>query len=101
VTVDQQIRFAITSRHLIRVRYHGRDRVAEPHDYGRYKKIDRLLVYQLSAPVGPGEQSRDGWRLLDIAKIEIVKVLEETFAGSRGPAHDRHLQWDEVYARVD
>jgi hypothetical protein len=100
VTIDQQLRFAITSRHLMQVRYDGRDRIVEPHDYGVFKKTERVLVYQLRAPARPGKAAT-GWRLLDAAKIEAVKVLEDTFPGSRGPAHDRHLDWDVVYARVD
>ena len=31
---DRQLRFAIAHRRLIEVRYGGRLRVAEPHDYG-------------------------------------------------------------------
>ncbi|HEV8394263.1 MAG TPA: hypothetical protein VGQ37_08310 [Vicinamibacterales bacterium] len=31
---DRQLRFAIAHKRLIEVRYDGRLRVAEPHDYG-------------------------------------------------------------------
>ena len=100
-TGDERLRFAIENKRLIQVRYGGRLRVAEPHDYGVQKGIERLLVYQLRAPVDRPQRSVTGWRLLDIQKIEDCVVLESTFAGSRGPAYRSHLSWEIVYARVD
>jgi hypothetical protein len=42
-----------------------------------------------------------GWRLLELAKIGACKVLEQTFAGSRGDRHQEHMRWDAVFARVE
>ncbi len=36
-----------------------------------------LIMYQVSG------KSSQGWRLLDIAKIEGLRVLDETFSGNR------------------
>lgn len=91
MALDQQIHFAIANKRLIEVTYKGRARRAEPHDYGTIKGVERLLTYQLD-PVG--------WRLLDVPKIEALTVLDDTFKGSRGTAHDDHHRWDIVYARV-
>lgn len=90
-TLDARIRGAILGRKLIAVTYNGRQRRAEPHDYGKINGVDRLLIYQLD---------KSGWRMLDVPKIESLTVLDETFAGSRGSAHESHHRWDEVYLRV-
>lgn len=98
--LDQQLRLAIRTKALVEVRYHGAARVVEPHDYGRHKGVDKLLVYQLRKLQTPRQGRDAGWRLLDIAKIEACRVLDETFPGSRGHQHRQHLTWDLLYARV-
>jgi hypothetical protein len=98
--LDQQLRLAIAQKRLVEVRYHGLARIVEPHDYGRHKGVDKVLVYQLRK--GGGQHRTDlGWRSFEIAKIEGCRVLDETFPGSRGHDHEHHLAWDIVYARVD
>jgi hypothetical protein len=99
-SLDAQLRLAIERKRLIEVRYHGSPRLAEPHDYGVQKGIERVLVYQLSGPMRSSRQSGSGWRLLDTAKIEACTVLERTFSGSRGQSYRNHYAWDVVYARV-
>ena len=94
-----RIRFAITGRRLVEVRYGGTSRVVEPHDYGIQNRRERLLVFQLRGPARP-TQPPVGWRLLDVAKIEALTVLDETFPGSRGQLHRTHHPWEVVYARV-
>lgn len=96
--MDERLRFAIANKHLIEVCYHGSVRIAEPHDYGVYKGIERLFIYQLRGSTP--SHSIAGWRLLDMSQIEECLVLEKRFHGSRGPAHRIHLVWDTVYARV-
>src|SRR4029453_17633158 len=93
--VDRQVRLAIARRSLIRFKYGAAVRVGEPHDYGIQRGVVRLLVY----PRGGARFSR-GWRLLDVAKITQLEVLNETFAGSRRAAHSHHFQWDTLFARV-
>ena len=98
-SVDGQIKFAIAHRRLIQVRYKGILRMAEPHDYGSQKGVDRLLVFQLRGPARTN-QSETGWRLLDVPKIESLDILDGTFRGSRGSSQQHHHAWDAVYARV-
>jgi len=98
-SVGDQLRFAIAKKRLIEVRYHGKLRLAEPHDYGVQNGKERLLMYQKSAR--PQERSASGWRLLDVSTIESCTVLDETFPGSRGKLHRNHLRWEIVYVRVD
>lgn len=99
--LDSRVRFAITHKRLIAVVYHGSARVAEPHDYGVQGGIERVFVYQLRALAPSGTQGGAGWRLLTASEIEDCEVLEQTFPGSRGRSHHKHLKWDVVYARVD
>jgi Fic family protein len=98
-SVDEQLRFAISHKRLIKIRYHGNLRTVEPHDYGVYKGSERLLVYQLRG-VTRSRQDALGWRLLGLDKIEECIVLDETFGGSRGSEHRTHMEWDVLYARV-
>jgi WYL domain-containing protein len=93
---DRHIRFAIANRRLIRFIYGSTSRVAEPHDYGIQHGRVRLLVYQRRA----APFSR-GWRMLDVAKITRLEVLDETFAGSRRESHQHHFTWDQLFARVE
>ena len=96
VLVDHQLRRAIAERRLIEFTYQAIPRVAEPHDYGVQQGAVRLLVYQIrSVPFSRG------WRLLDVAKIERLAVLDQTFAGSRGERHTHHYQWDALFARAE
>ena len=100
LSIDEQLRFAITNKRLIAIGYHGRLRIAEPHDYGVHKGIERLLICQLRAQDDrPGKSAR-GWRLLDVPQIETCRVLDEQFPGSRGSSHRNHVQWEILYARV-
>ena len=98
-SLDYRIRYAIAHRRLVELTYQGRSRLAEPHDYGAQRGIDRLLAYQRQGPARPG-MSPQGWRLFDVAKFEAFVVLDETFAGSRADHHDNHHAWDPLYARV-
>jgi hypothetical protein len=96
-TLDAQIRFAIANTRLIRVGYHGRLRVAEPHDYGQLNRTTKLLIYQR----GDVQKTRaTRWRLLDVSEITECAVLDEGFTGSRGESYQRHLAWEVLYARV-
>jgi hypothetical protein len=96
-----QLRFAIANRRLVQLKYQNARRVVEPHDYGVQGGIERLFVYQLrSESVRPGQPAL-GWRLLHVAKIDDLAVLEQTFAGSRSDPRQKHLMWDVVYARVE
>ncbi len=99
-STDAQLRLAIANKRLIRFRYHGVPRVAEPHDYGVHNGITRLLVYQLRGPVRSARGNAIGWRLLDLSKLEDCVALDDTFPGSRGPAHRQHLVWEVLHARV-
>ena len=96
-----KLRFAIAHKRLLGLEYNARLRVAEPHDFGAMNGTAKLFVYQLLVDgAAPGSHAQ-GWRLLDLPKIGACKVLDQTFAGSRGDSHQQHLRWDAVFARVE
>jgi hypothetical protein len=96
--VDEALRRAITGKRLVRFRFHGCLRVAEPHDYGVRNGAVQLLVYQV------GGESRSGklpnWRWIIVSEMSALEVLEQTFAGGRDVPSGGHAKWDELYLRV-
>ena len=98
-SLDQQLRFAIAHKRLLRLTYDGGVRIAEPHDYGVQRGITRVLVYQRSKAGASGKDAV-GWRLLDVTKISECAVMETSFSGTRARAEQRHHSWNTLYARV-
>jgi hypothetical protein len=100
-SLDEQLRFAIANRRLVRVTYDNVVRTGEPHDYGMQHGAARLLFYQLRRVCGKhGGGKTTGWRLLEVAKIEAWTVMEKTFPGGRGSSDQQHLTWDTLFARA-
>jgi len=96
--VDQRLRQAIAEKRLVALSYkRGPLRTLEPHDYGLQHGVERLLAYQVGGFSRSGPPH--GWRMLDLADISEVVVLDRTFAGSRD-AEQRHRTWDDLFARV-
>jgi WYL domain len=97
-SIDNVLRIAISQRRQIRFRYDGKERIAEPHDYGMQGGKVRLLAYQT------GGQSNSGrlpnWRWIDVSKIRELEVLNETFAGNRPAPSGHHQKWDQLFLRV-
>jgi len=99
ISIHDDLIRAIDEKRLIELVYEIPGlRIAEPHDYGIKKGVDKLLTFQ----TGGASQSRrpHGWRELEIAKIEDFKVLEQRFPGSRADAQQHHGVWDVLFARV-
>ena len=96
-----KLRFAIAHKRLLGLEYNARLRVAEPHDFGAMNGTAKLFVYQLLVDGAAARQPCAGVEAARLAKIGACKVLEQTFAGSRGDSHQQHLRWDAVFARVE
>jgi len=95
--VDQLLRQTIVEKHVIRFRYKGQERVAEPHDYGIQNGVVRLFCYQ----VGGRSSSRlPGWRLVDVSEMQDCEMLKRRFAGNREAPSGKHHQWDVIFIRV-
>src|SRR5690348_3541269 len=89
---------AINERKLITFQYHGKSRLAEPHDYGILRGARRLLSYQLK-----GESMTGGlpdWRLVEVGEIANLEITDREFAGNRPSPTGEHYKWDLLFARV-
>jgi len=57
---------AIEQRHMIRLRYHGKDCILEPHDHGILKGSVQLLSYQVggssSRPIADSDEENYSFR---------------------------------------
>ena len=78
---DKLIRRAIAEKRVVRFVYQDKERIAEPHDYGLMRGVDRLFCYQLR---GKSTGRLPNWRLVDVSGISELEVLEEICPGSRG-----------------
>jgi hypothetical protein len=96
-TLDAQLRSAIAGKRLIQFTYNQQTRVAEPHDYGQRSGTDQVLVYQRTK----AGKHATGWRSLEVAKIDNLELLDDTFSGTREEPRQDHVAWDVLYARVD
>lgn len=96
--MDRLLREAIAGRRLIKFMLDGITRVAEPHDYGTLKGVDRVLVYQ----VGGGSRSGGlpDWRLVTIDKMSRLEVLDRTFAAPQETLNKRRHHWERLFASV-
>jgi hypothetical protein len=96
--LDKLIRAAISRRSRVHFWYGGKERIAEPHDYGTQNGKARLLVYQIGGQSGSGKLP--AWRLVDLSGISNLEILDKTFAGNRRTPSGKHQQWDEIFIRV-
>jgi hypothetical protein len=96
--IDNLLRVAITQRRKIRFWYNGKERIAEPHDYGIQDGKTRLLVYQTGGQSSSGRLPN--WRWIDASRIRDLEVLNQTFAGSRPAPSGSHQKWDQLLLRV-
>ncbi len=97
-TVDRVIRAAIADKRLLAFRLDGLERIAEPHDYGVRNGRPMLFVYQLEG--GSRSGRLPDWRLVTVANVSHVRMLERTFGGPRIAPTGKHLVWDELWASV-
>lgn len=88
---------AIESKRLIRFKYQGKERIAEPHDYGIQKRVPRLLSWQID---GQSSGRIPGWRWFDVAGMQDSEMLDKHFPGNRDIRSGKHHQWDEIFIRV-
>src|SRR5258708_12571574 len=85
---------AIENKQLLRFKYKGKERVAEPHDYGIQNGIVRLLCWQVGGQSGG---RIPGWRLIDVGDIEDCEMLDRRFGGNREVVSGKHHRWDKGF----
>ena len=88
---------AIERRRMIRLVYHGKERLVEPHDHGVLNGTVQLLGYQVA---GLSSRPLPNWILMKVDEMEDLDVLEKAFAGGRPTATGKHLLWDILFIRV-
>ena len=88
---------AIEYRRIIRLLYHGKERVVEPHDHGILNGSVQLLGYQIA---GSSSRPLPNWILMKMHEMDDLELLEQTFPGGRPTSSGKHLQWDILFIRV-
>jgi len=88
---------AIESTRMIRFAYHGKDRIAEPHDHGILNGSVQLLSYQVG---GSSSRHLPSWLLTKVDEMTDLVLLDQTFPGGRPTASGKHIQWDVLFIRV-
>ena len=97
-STHQQIWTAIESRHHVRFVYDGKERIAEPHDYGVQNGRARLLVFQFAGESNSGRLP--AWRLVDVEGISELEILDTKFPGNRTAPSGQHHKWNQIFIRV-
>ncbi len=82
---------------MIRLLYHGKERLVEPHDHGVLNGTIQLLGYQVA---GSSSRPLPNWILMKVNEMQNLEVLEKTFGGGRPTASGKHLHWDILFIRV-
>ena len=95
--LDQLLRTAIEQTRLLRLRYGGKDRIVEPHDYGVHNGVIKLLAYQVG---GASSGRLPNWRWMETNLITDARLLDQTFPGGRGAESGKHHNWDKLFVRV-
>jgi hypothetical protein len=88
---------AIEHRRMIRLVYHGKHRILEPHDHGILNGSLQLLAYQVG---GSSSRPLPNWVLMKTNEITDIEVLDQSFPGGRPTASGKHLKWDKLFIRV-
>jgi hypothetical protein len=88
---------AIEDRRMIRLLYHRRLRILEPHDHGILNGSVQLLAYQVG---GSSSRPLPNWILMKADEIADLDLLDRTFPGGRPTASGKHLKWSKLFIRV-
>jgi len=88
---------AIENKRMIRLIYHHRERILEPHDHGILNSSVQLLAYQVG---GSSSRPLPNWILMKANEIADLESLDQIFPGGRPTASGKHLQWDQLFIRV-
>jgi hypothetical protein len=94
---NPRIWMAIEQRHVIRLVYHNKVRIIEPHDHGILNGSVQLLAYQFG---GASSRSLPNWLLMKVDEIHEIQLLDQTFPGGRATPSGRHLKWEKLFIRV-
>lgn len=99
-SIDKVLRQAIAQKRLVSLAYEHRPKQGEPHDYGWINGKLRLNFFQTAGQSRLGELESNVWKTLDPAKITQLRLLQESFQGTRAALRGAHKRWDELIATV-
>jgi hypothetical protein len=88
---------AIEQTRMIRLIYHRKTRILEPHDHGILNGSVQLLGYQVA---GSSSRRLPNWILMKANEITALTLLNETFPGGRPTSSGSHINWDKLFIRV-
>src|ERR1700691_155717 len=88
---------AIEDRRMIRLLYHRRNRILEPHDHGILTGSVQLLAYQVG---GSSSRPLPNWILMKADEISELELLDPSFRGGLRTASGKHLKWSKLFIRV-
>jgi hypothetical protein len=88
---------AIEQTRMIRLTYHQKERILEPHDHGFLNGSVQFLGYQVA---GSSSRPLPNWLLMKTDEITDLELLDQTFPGGRPTATGNHIKWDKLFIRV-
>jgi hypothetical protein len=88
---------AIEDRRMVRLFYHSRLRILEPHDHGILNGSVQLLGYQVG---GSSSRPLPNWTLMKTDEISDLELLDQSFPGGRPTPSGKHLKWSKLFIRV-
>jgi hypothetical protein len=88
---------AIEETRVIRLKYHDKERILEPHDHGILNGSVQLLGWQTA---GSSSRPIPNWLLMKTDEISELTLLDETFPGGRPTSTGQHIDWDMLFIRV-
>lgn len=89
---------AIEQTRMIRLIYHQKERIVEPHDHGILNGSVQLLGHQVA---GSSSRPLPNWLLMKTDEITDLELLDQSFRGGRPTATGKHIKWDELFIRVN
>lgn len=94
---NPQIRRAIEQRRMIRLVYHNKERIIEPHDHGVLNGSVQLLAWQVA---GSSSRPLPNWLLMKVDEMGNLTLLADTFPGGRPTGSVEHVKWNKLFIRV-
>jgi hypothetical protein len=88
---------AIEQRRMMRLVYHNKERIIEPHDHGILNSSVQLLAWQVA---GSSSRPLPNWLLMKVDEIADLTTLPDTFPGGRPTGSGEHVKWDKLFIRV-
>jgi len=81
---------------MLRLMYHGKERILEPHDHGVLNGSVQLLGYQTA---GSSSRPLPNWLFMKADEIVNLELLDQHFPGGRPTATGNRIRWDKLFIR--